>query len=781
METGQEFRAANAAQGELPYRPVFYRLPQQQAEFDRLVHHTPGLELHDHIEAQLREFVKAKEPGTKRSGKELQKAIQKHLDNKPLAHYGCWVFYPWSSRLVHLLDEQEFVRVRTDRNRNKITGSEHEILAKKKVGVIGLSVGQSVSLAMASERSFGEIRLADFDTLDLSNLNRIRAGTHELGVNKAIITAREIAELDPYLKVICFPDGLTMENMDAFFTEGGKLDVLVEECDSIEIKILARQKARALGIPVVMDTSDRGCLDVERFDLEPDRPILHGLIDHLDLEAAKRPMSPEEKVPYMLPVTGVTTLSPRMKASLVELGSTISTWPQLATGVALGGALAGDAVRRISLGQFKASGRWHVDMEELIADPILARPHQEPSAAAISAAEWEQIDQIIGTTATETPGDVVRQQLVEAGAMAPSQLNSQPWAFAWRKGNLLLFTSEHRPKGVWDPADRNMQLAMGACVENISVAAGALGWKASFTPSETGPAGFFGWINLAPSKVNESAERLAQGIPTRSTDRSIGDGLPLEPALIEGLEHAAAGSEGSFYWLHDRELIAQASHLARQADRLCLMDQHGHREFFGRWLKWDTDNASVHGLPAAQLGLPPMAQAVLQVLADARAMDLLRQWDGAQGIGALTTMACPSSSAMLLATIKTGAPGGIVGCGRVMQRLWLTAQLAGIGVQPVMGILNLARWQQPTATNNVGQPLLEQLMQLFGPAAGTPVFLLRFSRPAHPTLPAPKRPWQDLMLHQGPITSHENHTPANRGNSRAGAHQAPGLLGPGPA
>jgi hypothetical protein len=27
-----------------------------------------------------------------------------------------------------------------------------------------------------------------------------------------------------------------------------------------------------------METSDRGVLDVERFDLEPDRPIFHGLL-----------------------------------------------------------------------------------------------------------------------------------------------------------------------------------------------------------------------------------------------------------------------------------------------------------------------------------------------------------------------------------------------------------------------------------------------------------------------------------------------------------------------
>jgi hypothetical protein len=40
-------------------------------------------------------------------------------------------------------------------------------LARKRIGVVGLSVGQSVALVLALERSFAQLRVADFDTLDL--------------------------------------------------------------------------------------------------------------------------------------------------------------------------------------------------------------------------------------------------------------------------------------------------------------------------------------------------------------------------------------------------------------------------------------------------------------------------------------------------------------------------------------------------------------------------------------------------------------------------------------
>jgi tRNA A37 threonylcarbamoyladenosine dehydratase len=209
------------------------------------------------------------------------------------------VYYPWSSRLVHLLEEPEFVEVRTSRNVYKITRDEQRRLGHQRIGVIGLSVGQSIAVTIAMERSCGELRLADFDRIDLSNLNRLRCATTDLGLNKAIVAARAIAEIDPFLPVTCFVEGISEENVDRFLLENGKLDVLIEECDGLDIKIMARQRARQYGIPVVMDTNDRGMLDVERFDREPNRPLFHGLlgreIDYRELAG----LNAEDKVPHV--------------------------------------------------------------------------------------------------------------------------------------------------------------------------------------------------------------------------------------------------------------------------------------------------------------------------------------------------------------------------------------------------------------------------------------------------------------------------------------------------
>ncbi len=727
------------------YRPSFFKLPADQQALRQLLEQEPAIHVHDRMHAQLQELLKSLHPSVKFTSEELELAIADHLSGKTMTEYGQWVFYPWSKTLVHLLEAEEFAQVRTDRNRNKITREEQLVLAGKKIGVIGLSVGQSVSLTMALERCFGEIRLADFDTLDLSNLNRIRTGVANLGVNKAVVTAREIAEIDPYLNVVCFTDGLTRANLDDYFTSGGKLDILVEECDSVDIKILARQKAKELGIPVVMDMSDRGCLDVERFDLEPERPILHGWIDHLDLEAAKRPMSAEEKVPYMLPITGVETLSPRMKASVIELGQTISTWPQLATSVVLGGALAGDAVRRIALDQFRSSGRWHVDLEQQIADiPEVVPPVPLPGDHSALGLLPDVLEPLLGAV----PGEALAldapamNALEQAATLAPSEGNLRPWKLHWHGRRLLLLHDSERSRSVWDPDHRLAQLALGACLENIVLKAHELGLEAIPGPEVLELPQLAASLVFAASGTPGGAagdwDHLADAIAQHHTYRGPGTKQELPVADRQRLEHAAGSFHARVHWLEGEQHMQLLAGLLAQTERIRMMHPEGHREFFTQWLSWnDPDHVAENsGVPLRDLALPPMAEAALKVMADPKAMDLLRQWDGGKTIGMLPILHLGSSSAVALITLASGVdqPGGLA-AGRAVQRLWLSARQLGWGVQPIVSpiLLPVAVAASPgrfsRQVHETAALVQTGLQDLFGTGPGTPLCLLRISKP----------------------------------------------------
>ncbi|MET9361175.1 ThiF family adenylyltransferase [Streptomyces sp. NPDC006632] len=324
-------------------------------------------EVHDRIEDQVEEALRCRAPQDPFGARSRARAVADAMGGPPDA-YGRWIWYPWSGRLVHLLPEDEFRLVRTDRNRDKITREQQQALLRRRVGVIGLSVGSSAAITCAMEGVGGAFRLADFDRLGLSNLNRLRAGVHELGLEKSVLCARRMYELDPYLDIEVHRAGVTEATIEDFFGDhdrGDGLDLLVEECDTPWVKVAAREHARRRRLPVLMDTNDRGLLDIERFDLEPDRPLFHGRTGPVTA-ADVRALDQEATIAFLLDVVDERRLSPAMTDALTRVGRTLSSWPQLASGVMLGAALVADTARRILLGEPLPSGRHSIDLAALV-------------------------------------------------------------------------------------------------------------------------------------------------------------------------------------------------------------------------------------------------------------------------------------------------------------------------------------------------------------------------------------------------------------------------------
>ncbi|MDZ7845747.1 MAG: ThiF family adenylyltransferase [Owenweeksia sp.] len=372
---------------------------------------------HDELKSQLKNLIKIRNPRRQLTQSQLEDRYQEWIKHNSLEEYGVYVYYPWNNRLVHLLGKEEFIEMRTSRNKYKITDEEQHLLATKTIGIIGLSVGQSVALTAALERTCGKMRLADFDHLELSNLNRLRSGVQNLGLPKTLIVAREIAEIDPYSEVELFRDGITEENLDNFLSKDGTLDLLIEECDALPIKIKSRKSARDLRIPVVMDTSDKGMLDIERFDQQPDRQLFHGLIPGLNqMEIDNLPDA--QKINILLKLVGGMSISSRLKSSLIELNESIGSWPQLSSSVALGGAITTDVARKILLGRPVQSGRFYVDLDEVFKEDQPVEDYTQRPAELTR----ERMEYVLNQLSLDTPVKLdpeMARLAVEQAAQAP--------------------------------------------------------------------------------------------------------------------------------------------------------------------------------------------------------------------------------------------------------------------------------------------------------------------------------------------------------------------------
>jgi len=750
---------------DLSFEPKFFRIYDQKdkLELEKLLELNPNIKIHDEIQTQLDDLIKAKFPKKKPEPAEMEALKAAHIGSLTMQEYGVWVYYPWIESLIHLLDEEEFISVRTNRNTYKITHEERDILSKQKIGVVGLSVGQSVSVTMAMERGFGEIRLADFDVLELTNLNRIRTGVRSLGLPKVTIVAREIKELDPFLKVVCFPDGLTEENMDKFFSEGGNLDMVVDECDGLDIKILLRHKARSLKIPVIMDMSDRGTIDVERFDLEPERPILHGLIDHLDHTQVKYLKTNEEKVPFLLAMIGVETLSSRLKASMVEVGQSITTWPQLASGVALGGALCADISRRIILDQYHESGRYFVDIEELIGNKTKAVDTEydviDYTAPDLTTAEiTEAIESInIPDSSTITLSEDQINQLISAALLAPSAGNNQPWKWVAQNGKIFLFHDEKHSISWGDFDNITSNIAFGTAIENIKLEAGKMGLVASYIafPSSTNKR-LVASFSFNPSLNGQYGGLLSTGLGMRMTNRKAGNAEKINSSIIESLIISSGyQSDANLEITQDQEKINLISEIVAGVEKIRFLYPQGHHDFYTKEIRWDDKSVleKLDGLDIKSLEITESEKTGLQVASNPEVIKLLNKWGMGDAFKKLSRNAIRSSSAIGLITMPDYNPENFIKGGEAVQRVWIDANLNGLSFHPISApLFLLARLNHSDGaqlTDNMKEELAQyekQLLEVFPSLKESEgIFMFRLSFASEASVKSFRKPMSDTL------------------------------------
>lgn len=271
-----------------------------------------------------------------------------------------WAYLPWAHTAVRIPDEATYFRLRTARNRDLITEVEQCAYRECVVGVAGLSVGSAAVAVLAATGGPKHMKIADPDTIEITNLNRIRATLLNVGGNKAVVAARGAWELDPFAKLEVWEKGITASTLDRFVAG---LDVFVDEMDDIAMKVACRKACKKARVPVVMatDNGDSVILDVERFDTESMRPIFHGRVNLPGGSLAN--LSREAFVALANEIIDPTQFTDRQRDSIQAIGTTLSGVAQLGTAATIAGAALAFVVRRIASGAPMPSGRYSMGCE----------------------------------------------------------------------------------------------------------------------------------------------------------------------------------------------------------------------------------------------------------------------------------------------------------------------------------------------------------------------------------------------------------------------------------
>jgi len=643
----------------LSFRPDLYTPGTDSEALDALRDGGRVWESRDLVPEQLEELLDARLVGSRNTADARQALRNELLGGSSLESFGVWVHYPWSGVLVRVLPHLLFRELRLDRNRDKITTEELARLRTMRVGIVGLSVGNAVATTIAQEGVAGTLLLADFDSLGTSNLNRVRAAVHDVGLPKTVVAARQIAEIDPFIQVNCFPGGLTPDNLPSFLDA---LDVVVDECDGLAMKLRLRLAARSRRLPVVMETSDRGTLDIERFDLEPDRPILHGWVEHIDPDAIEA-LSKGERLAVIAQIVGYD-VSTRAAASMLEIDASLSTWPQLASDVALGGATVCAAVRRILLDQPLPSGRRFIDAEARldIIEPDRRVAPVEPTPPR-----------------PVQPVSALHRSLVEAAVQAPSGGNCQPWQFHCGADHIVVHHDRARSESLLDVDGLAGLVTIGMAIEAMAIEATAHDHQlqVEWTGASEGPVAI---LTLIPGAAPDA---LQPWIRKRFTDRRLPPREPLTPAAL----HAIAGCLRDPTQLQittEAQPMAELGRWIGAVDRVRFLHPDLHREMWDE-VRWSEEEAAAQpdGISLAEMAVQGGDEPVLRLLRRPDVAAFLRAQERGSRLGELAQKWVRSASAVGLFSCPDPTPTRVLESGRDIYRAWLTACAHGYAIQPI--------------------------------------------------------------------------------------------------
>ena len=123
-------------------------------------------------------------------------------------------------------------------------------LGSSRVAVIGAgALGSVVAMYLAGSGT-GHLRIADFDTIDLTNLQRqVFYREDEIGKSKVKVLKERIESLNSDTTVEIFSNGVSEFTIDSFVCG---FDIIAECSDNEATKSMVVEAGRRIGVPVVL-------------------------------------------------------------------------------------------------------------------------------------------------------------------------------------------------------------------------------------------------------------------------------------------------------------------------------------------------------------------------------------------------------------------------------------------------------------------------------------------------------------------------------------------------
>lgn len=346
-------------------------------------------------------------------------------------------------------------------------------------------------------------------------------------------------------------------------------------------------------------------------------------------------------------------------------------------------------------------------------------------------------------------------EILDLARWAPSGDNTQPWRFeVVNEHHVIVHCHDTRDHCVYDLDGHPSQIAAGALLENISIAASEKGLLARIIRREGQPEirPIFD-VHFAPDAVKPDS--LIPFIQKRAVQRRAMSSRPLTAQQKQVLQ-LAVGPEYSILWFEGFQSKGRIASLmfSNAKLRLTLPEAYSvHRNIIEWRARFSEDR-----VPDQALGLDAGTTRLMHwVMGDWKRVEFFNRYLAGTllpriELDLIPGMACAAHFA-ILARQPAYSSDDYIAAGRAMQRFWLTATSLGLWLQPEMTPLIFSRYIRESRTFTtqqqkirMAQTLAEQAERIFEGKLPHAVFMARIGLGPEPVARSIRKPLESLLI-----------------------------------
>lgn len=276
------------------------------------------------------------------------------------------------------------------------------------------------------------------------------------------------------------------------------------------------------------------------------------------------------------------------------------------------------------------------------------------------------------------------EKIIKAGSLAPSGSNSQPWRFSVKDGAVTVYALYEKDHPILNYRNRGTLLAHGALLENMDIAASALGFKADIKIFPKGGDNPTAEIMFTESK--SLSQGRYEAISVRGTNRKPYKKTLLDPEARGKFLQLGTMNGIRVKLIEERKSITKLARAASISERLMFENKKLH-ELLMDEIVWKEEDEHIKksGLFLKTMELNGLQRVMLKSLKSWAVVEFANKLGFSKMLAKGNAKIYEAVSAIGIISVPNDDKS-FIEAGRVMERLWLQATAAGLRSHILTGV-----------------------------------------------------------------------------------------------